>query len=584
MWQIGNTTVRSALRLREGLIALKKSGQEGKIRGYEGELNMTLLLKEAGVIEIDKNKKKIDESIGRKWRGAMELMGFLNPKVSREDKSLQDQIGIFDHISPSGQRLIEAETLSGKNECHLRAMIAYFIDLNDLISRYGFKRKGLVLIDSNEPRYPFIFVLKILAYLEEFYGDSKITKVEMCLIIQCTDPKTNVEDVVSKILNFRKAKENSLAKNFDDEMIANKANEIGLAVGTFDDYSDTAFRYLKATGMVSSKGIDGIAIVPEKLINIKDIIQNFVIPKERINVYKRKSQGASLPTDLIEKAYLNLKYLNKLISKKDNPPDILKVNEKDIKAIKIATQNHQKILENYKEKEFAEVQKNKTEEISMFLEMLLVNRTSRVTRTLRDGSIIVIPKGERAAYFEWTIWRAFLSLNSLTNEPWEARRFEIDQDFLPVNTAPGGGADVIIELQNIILVVEVTFTSSSRQEAAEGEPVRRHVADIIEKYKIVSKKVYGLFIAINVDTNTANTFRLGEWYTKDDKKLALDIVPLALKDFKLIFDAVKDDPSKLTGYFKNFLDDCRRNATELEAPGWKEKINHNCNSLVEKLS
>ena len=36
MWQIGNTTVRSALRLREGLIALKKSGQEGKIRGYEG--------------------------------------------------------------------------------------------------------------------------------------------------------------------------------------------------------------------------------------------------------------------------------------------------------------------------------------------------------------------------------------------------------------------------------------------------------------------------------------------------------------------------------------------------------------------
>lgn len=72
----------------------------------------------------------------------------------------------------------------------------------------------------------------------------------------------------------------------------------------------------------------------------------------------------------------------------------------------------------------------------MFLEMLLVNRTSRVTRTLRDGSIIVIPKGERAAYFEWTIWRAFLSLNSLTNEPWEARRFEIDQDFLPVNTAP----------------------------------------------------------------------------------------------------------------------------------------------------
>ena len=77
MWQIGNTTVRSGIRLREGLIALKKGGLEGKIRGYEGELNMTLLLDEFGVIEIDKNKERIDESIGRKWRGAMELMGFL---------------------------------------------------------------------------------------------------------------------------------------------------------------------------------------------------------------------------------------------------------------------------------------------------------------------------------------------------------------------------------------------------------------------------------------------------------------------------------------------------------------------------
>ena len=53
------------------------------------------------------------------------------------------------------------------------------------------------------------------------------------------------------------------------------------------------------------------------MINIKDIIQNFVIPKERIDVYIRKSQGASLPTDLIENAYLNLEYLNKLISSDD---------------------------------------------------------------------------------------------------------------------------------------------------------------------------------------------------------------------------------------------------------------------------
>ena len=46
MWQIGNTTVRSALRLREGLIALEKSGKQGSIRGEEGEKIFRNLLSE----------------------------------------------------------------------------------------------------------------------------------------------------------------------------------------------------------------------------------------------------------------------------------------------------------------------------------------------------------------------------------------------------------------------------------------------------------------------------------------------------------------------------------------------------------
>ena len=92
-----------------------------------------------------------------------------------------------------------------------------------------------------------------------------------------------------------------------------------------------------------------------------------------------------------------------------------------------------------------------------------------------------------------------------------------------------------------------------------------------------------MFIALNIDTNTANTFRLGEWYTKDDVKLELEIVPLTLNEFKLIFDAVKDNPSRMLLYFEEFLEKCRADS-KLEAPKWKKKISHNCNSLVEKLS
>ena len=89
---------------------------------------------------------------------------------------------------------------------------------------------------------------------------------------------------------------------------------------------------------------------------------------------------------------------------------------------------------------------------------------------------ISIPKGEGPAYLEWAVWRAFLAIDSLCNPPWQARRFQIDQDFLPVSCAPGGGPDMVFESDDAIIVVEVTLTASSRQEADEGETVRRHVA------------------------------------------------------------------------------------------------------------
>ena len=56
MWQIGNTTVRSALRLREGLIALEKSGKQGSIRGEEGEKNFRNLLSEYDVVDIGEDE------------------------------------------------------------------------------------------------------------------------------------------------------------------------------------------------------------------------------------------------------------------------------------------------------------------------------------------------------------------------------------------------------------------------------------------------------------------------------------------------------------------------------------------------
>lgn len=79
------------------------------------------------------------------------------------------------------------------------------------------------------------------------------------------------------------------------------------------------------------------------------------------------------------------------------------------------------------------------------------------------------------------------------------------------------------------------MSTSSRQEAMEGEPVRRHVSDAVLKY---DKPVYGMFIAVKIDTNTAETFRHGVWYARGDVKQRLDIVPLTLAQYREYFMAM----------------------------------------------
>jgi len=127
---------------------------------------------------------------------------------------------------------------------------------------------------------------------------------------------------------------------------------------------------------------------------------------------------------------------------------------------------------------------------------------------------------------------------------------------------------MVFEFEDTILVVEVTLTSSSRQEAAEGEPVRRHVAKFAEE---ADKQVFGLFIAIQIDSNTAHTFSAGAWYFQDDRKISLNIVPLMLEDFMSFFLSGQNNFETMPAKLRNLLLECRAAANQ-DAPQWKESI------------
>ena len=135
---------------------------------------------------------------------------------------------------------------------------------------------------------------------------------------------------------------------------------------------------------------------------------------------------------------------------------------------------------------------------------------------------------------------------------------------------------MVFEFDGFTIVVEVTLTSSSRQEAAEGEPVRRHVAKIAND---TDRTVYGLFIATTIDSNTAHTFRLGDWYLPDDTKRSLQIVPLTLEDFRKFLTASQAHPQQAPQRLKDLIIQCRSVANE-DAPTWKASISR----IVEGLA
>ncbi len=171
-------------------------------------------------------------------------------------------------------------------------------------------------------------------------------------------------------------------------------------------------------------------------------------------------------------------------------------------------------------------------------------------------------------YFEWAVWRSFLAIDGLVNPVGETRGFRVDQDFYPVGHAPGGRPDIVLEFSKYTLVVEVTLTSTSRQESAEAEPVRRHVAGIQEENQS-NKPVYGLFLAPSIDNNAAEMFRTGMWYKGDDPKF-INIVPMSLGQFIEIMESFKNIHFE-NNQFERLIEKCLipRNAT---VTLWKNEI------------
>ncbi|GAX91062.1 AlwI family type II restriction endonuclease [Effusibacillus lacus] len=559
-WYIGNTTVRNPSRLKEGLRVLASSSLHGNLI-KKNQPELAKLLDREGIVDLKRSSEDDISDMGRKWKAALTQLGFLTPDP--------DTISGFRYepytITPNGRRLIEADTLPKEQECFLRALLAHQIP-SDI---EGFPAGPIFS--------PLRIVLEVLSGLGNYGLEPYISRNEMASIVMLTRSVEDIPEAINKIREFREEESRFLIprekkrfyKAYRENVAANIPSQNADTIYT---YADCNFRYLKLTGLFIERG-QALYIIDHKKSIVEQILATPFQPIPENEYPKTLWNGAILPTDNAPNAIVAIQSLVKMLQENGQEvevPDLFKMEAQDLSQYRLSLEDKWfKLLET----RYAERQATEWADILNYLKEL--------TQPRRGG---IVPQGEAPAYFEWALWRAFLAINSLVNKPWEARRFKIDADFQPVGLAPGNGPDMVFEFEDFVVVAEVTLTASSRQEAAEGEPVRRHVAQYVDHYSSLGKKVYGLFIANKIDSNTAETFRIGVWYRQDDSRMALQIVPLTLSQFIELFEAgFASGRNHLDcKMIEQIIRDCLVDSNN-EAPKWKEKINENVGRMVDRI-
>lgn len=573
-WHFGNTTVRNPQRIRDGLIVLKSSILNGNLDGKQHESMFADVLDGNGVVSIS-NRDRDYSDIGRKWRSCFSQLGFITHKFKRNlnpgeiDPTIAELIRDYPELglngkpyqlTPSGLRMIEAKTIQEQQECMLRSLLAYEIP-STIEPRNG-----------EQSFMPFIFILQVLKKLGKLPTQLGLSKAEMG-IVQSYREHSKIDEALEAIIEHRADRDSALGRvgkrKVDNKLFDKLASEAGLKRITIKDYSDVNFRYPRLSGLVSLKGkrlvisdkkeplVDSILAEEPKIIDGVHNSKNYLL---------RLWKGAELPTDNEKTARQEIIRFRKLLIDSGVEQELVPVvpETEDVARLNQVRIRLEVLYQQVLEKNFASVQ-TEEEQVKETIAYL-----KKIDKQPIDEETYDIDIEDEPAYLEWAVWRAFLAINHLVNGPHEARRFKIDQDFFPLGCAPGGGPDMIFEFEDYVLVVEVTLTTSSRQEAAEGEPVRRHVAK--EKTKVAAatgKPVYGLFMARSIDNNTAETFRIGVWYTGDEPDF-INIVPITLKQFILMMEKYM-----ISRYdhkeFRHVLDTCLipRNA---HAPAWKREI------------
>ena len=540
--QIGNTTFRRPWRIPEGLRVLKHFNnnynfkENRKSEVYEASLIKSISA--TGVLESEGRDKSWKGGHGRKFLNFCQKFGFVTPRpkvvrgkgiydlnkdgedefiidfLKKSDSNLNIQKYPFS-LTPLGNMLAETESeefeiTSEQKDIFLKSL--YYQLQPSILHSLGKNYEG-------ENIRPLQLFLRIFFKLEEENMEQTLSNGEIALVINpsWTNNLNTIINELKKFRNKRRGKERKFSKIWFENQGGKKVFKVD-----FDSiwtYADPNISYLVSTGLVDKIG-KKITLNASK----KEISK--IISKEHEMKFKNNYEylnkfwsGGLLPFEdekyLINKAKLN----NNILETKFNFKDYLTSDKKNIKKIIYKTEDK---IKEFEEIEFFKLQKNLSKEIVDTLE----NITGDI---ISYNGIEFEPEPE---HLEWIVWRAFLAINSFSNEIKNTRGFPVDNRFLPTHHAPGGKEDLFFEFDEYCLIVEVTFKTRGQQFKDEVEPVYRHTVKRMSLHE--NKKVYCLFIAPEIDLNLSSSFQR-TYYDNQRQEYSGNIIPITIAQFSHIF-------------------------------------------------
>ncbi|MBN1193636.1 MAG: AlwI family type II restriction endonuclease [Coriobacteriia bacterium] len=338
-------------------------------------------------------------------------------------------------------------------------------------------------------------------------------------------------------------------------------NRLRRRATTFVDYADTTIRYCRMSGLFTVRGAR--LVISEDAQDAARRVADWRPPSIKADLFSEwfwSADRPELPSDDASFLRNDLRRLSQERASLAAAVSVSEVEAPDYDAMALP----QLKLEH----------KSTADDVARLREEFFYRRQAEclpeILHLLQDIEVDDDMGPYRPALLEWAVWRSLLAVDAITCRVADTRNFPVDSDVNPLHTAKGGVADMVFEYVGHTLAVEVTLRTGPNQWSAEGEPVPRHVFDVMRRRP--DQRTLGLFLAPRIDPNTANQF-LAQVYWSDDIRdnVAVDIVPLTLRQYGCLLRSLGQllKPDRLLHH----LDDCLSRRTSCQhGPAWLAEI------------